>query len=298
MVGALRYRSVSRRVFEIFLYLGFILLCLCIVLPFMHVAAVSLSDKSAILKNQVTIFPVDLYTRAYDIILTSRLFLTSLTNTMLLTVINTLVAILIAVSAAYALANKHFFGMRTALVYTLIPLYFSGGLIPFYLIVNSYGLNNTRLALMLPYLVDPFLIIVFRNAIVRLPQEIMESAEVDGASEFTILFRIVFALIVPMVAAFTIFSAVFYWNMWFPVLIFIRDKWKWTLQYMLRDIYTNPLIGGGQLDVGNVVEDLDNIMPQNLINAAIVCTVVPVIVIYPFLQRYFIHGVIVGAVKG
>jgi putative aldouronate transport system permease protein len=262
------------------------------------VAAVSLSSKSAILKNQVTIFPVELYTRAYDIILSSRLFFTSLTNTVLLTVVNTLVAIVIAVSAAYALANKHFLGMRTALVYTLIPLYLSGGLIPFYLIVNSYGLNNTRLALMLPYLVDPFLIIVFRNAIVRLPQEIMESAEVDGASEFTILFRIVFALIIPMVAAFTIISAVFYWNMWFPVLIFIRDKWKWTLQYMLRDIYTNPLIGGGQLDVGNIVEDLENILPQNLINAAIVGTVLPVVIIYPFLQRYFIHGVIVGAVKG
>ena len=140
----------------------------------------------------MTIVPVELYTKGYDIILSSRLFLTSLTNTVLLTTVNTLVAILIAVSAAYALANKHFLGMRAALIYTLIPLYFSGGLIPFYLIVNSYGLNNTRLALMLPYLVDPFLIIVFRNAIVRLPQEIMESAEVDGASEFAILFRIVF----------------------------------------------------------------------------------------------------------
>ena len=115
MVGMLRYRSVSRRVFEVFLYLGFILLCLCIVLPFMHVAAVSLSSKSAILKNQVNIFPVELYTRAYDIILSSRLFFTSLTNTILLTVVNTLVAIVIAVSAAYALANKHFLGMRTAL---------------------------------------------------------------------------------------------------------------------------------------------------------------------------------------
>ena len=118
MVAMLRYRSVSRRVFEVFLYLGFILLGLCIVLPFMHVAAVSLSSKSAILKNQVTIVPVELYTRGYDIILSSRLFLTSLTNTVLLTTVNTLVAILIAVSAAYALANKHFLGMRAALIYT------------------------------------------------------------------------------------------------------------------------------------------------------------------------------------
>jgi len=246
----------------------------------------------------VTIFPVDLYTGAYKIILSSRLFFTSLANTVLITVVNTAATIAIAVAAAYALASRHFFGTKTAIFYILITMYFNGGLIPFYLVVNSYGLNNTRLALILPYLMNPFLIIIFRNAIMRLPPEIMESAEVDGASEITILFRIVFHLIIPMVAAFTIFTAVEHWNSWFPVLIFIRDKWKWTLQFMLRDIYTNPQVGGGQLDSVDLTEEQLKLLPQNLINAAIICTVVPVVLIYPFLQRYFIHGVIVGAVKG
>ncbi len=150
---------------------------------------------------------------------------------------------------------------------------------------------------MFPYLVSIMYIIIFRNAITQLPKEIMESAEIDGASEFTTLFRIVVHLIMPMVMAFTIFSAVDYWNMWFPVLIFIRDKWKWTLQYMLRDIYTNPGIGAGPLE-GMIDDPQQQLLPQNIIMASIICTIAPIIVIYPFLQKYFIHGVIRGAVKG
>ena len=293
----LEYTSPSRRIFLFLLYTTMILFSLTILLPFLNVIAISLSSADAILKNKVTILPVDLYTKAYEVILRSKLFLTSLANTVGITVVGTSLTMVIAIAAAYALANKHFFGLRGAMIYILIPMYFSGGLIPFYLIVNSYGLNNTRLALVIPYLVSPFYIIIFRNAIARLPKEIMESAEVDGASETTILFRIVLHLILPMVAAFTIFSAVAFWNWWFPVLIFIRDKWKWTLQFMLRDVYTNPGLGGGQIGAENVPDNLMNLLPQNLINAAIICTVVPVLVIYPFLQRYFIHGVIVGAVK-
>jgi len=180
-------------------------------------------------------------------------------------------------------------------IFFLIPMYFSGGLVPFYLTVNAYGLNNTRLALILPYLVNVFYIIVFRNIITRLPKEIMESAEVDGAGDGAILFRIILQLILPTVAAFAIFSGVGFWNEWFAVLIFIRDQTKWTLQFLLRNIYTNPSFGGGILEV--VVDDPTKLLTQNLVNAAIICTVAPILVIYPFLQRYFIHGVLVGAMK-
>lgn len=293
------YRTPLRRVFEVFLYLGLIAISLCIVVPFLHITAISLSSRGAIMRNEVTIIPVELFTTAYRIILGSRLFVTSLGNTVLIAVANTGLTIFIAIMAAYALANRHFVGIKVALMYIIIPMYFSGGLIPLYLIVNAYGMNNTRWALILPWLTNPFLIIIFRNAIMRLPSSVMESAEVDGAGEMTILFRIVFHLIIPMIAAFTIFTAVTHWNAWFSVLIFIRDKWKWTLQFMLRDIYTNPMYGGGQLEAsGEMIDDLDNLLPQNLIYAAVICTVVPVVIIYPFLQRYFIHGVIVGAVKG
>jgi putative aldouronate transport system permease protein len=290
------YRSVSRRIFEVFLYTGFVLFCFAIILPFLNVIAVSLSSKKALLEGKVYFWPVELYTKGYQVILSSKLFLTSFRNTVGLVAINTPLCIGIALCAGYALSSRHFYGHRVAFVYIMIPMYFSGGLIPFYLMVNKYGLNNTYLALIFPYLTSTFYVIVFRNIISRLPKEIIESAEIDGATEFTILFRVVFALILPTVMAFAIFSAVGYWNAWFNVLIFIRKKNMWTLQYMLRDIYSNPGIGGGQLDA--VIDDLAQLLPQNIINAAIMCTVIPIIVVYPFLQRYFIHGVIVGAVKG
>jgi putative aldouronate transport system permease protein len=291
-----QYRSVSRRIFEVFLYTGFTLFCLSIILPFLNVIAVSLSSKRAIMTGTIYFWPVEFYTRGFETILRSSLYLNSFRNTVAVMTLNTILQIFVALCAGYALSSRNFYGAKIAFVYILIPMYFGGGLIPFYLTVNKYGLNNTFFALVFPYLTSGFYVIVFRNIIARLPKEIIESAEIDGATEFTILFRIVFALILPTVMAFAIFSAVDYWNMWFPVLIFIRNKALWTLQYMLRDIYTNPGIGGGQLDA--LVEDQAQLVPQNLINAAILCTVVPIIVIYPFLQRYFIHGVIVGAVKG
>jgi putative aldouronate transport system permease protein len=290
------YKSVSRRIFELFLYLGFLLFLLAIVIPFLNVIAISFSSKRAVQQYRVVIVPVEFQTKAYEAILSSRVFGTSLANSALLAVVNTTLSIAIALLAGYALANKDFIGRRVVFIYFLIPLYFSGGLVPFYLAVNSYGLNNTRLALILPYLVSVFYIIVFRNVIARLPKEIMESAEVDGANDEAVLFRIVFHLILPTIAAFAIFSGVGYWNEWFAVLIFVRDQSKWTLQYLLRSIYSNPSLGGGVLDVA--IDDPENtLLPQNLINAAIICTVAPIMVIYPFLQRYFIHGVLVGAVK-
>jgi len=288
------HRSVSRRVFEVFLYTGFLFFIFLIVLPFVNVVAISFSSKAAIYANKVTFWPVGLSVAAYRRILTSILFKTSLANTTFLTVVSTALSIAVALAAGYALSSKHFPFVRLAFIFILVPMYFSGGLIPFYIIVNRYGLNNTYAALIFPYLVSTFYIIVFRNSISQLPQELLQSAEIDGASEYTILLRIVFPLIVPMVTAFTIFSAVGYWNQWFSVLIFVRDQSKWTLQYMLRNIYMNPMEGSG----GALIDSYSDINPQNIVMAAVICTIAPIIVIYPFLQRYFIHGVIVGAVKG
>lgn len=289
------YRSVSRRIFEFFLYLGFILFLVAILVPFLNVIAISLSSKEAVQAFRVGIVPVGFQTEAYKVILGNRIFITSLANTVLLSVVNTTLTITVALLAGYALANRDFIGRSVVFIFFLIPMYFSGGLVPFYLTVNAYGLNNTRLALILPYLVNVFYIIVFRNIITRLPKEIMESAEVDGAGDGAILFRIILQLILPTVAAFAIFSGVGFWNEWFAVLIFIRDQTKWTLQFLLRNIYTNPSFGGGILEV--VVDDPTKLLTQNLVNAAIICTVAPILVIYPFLQRYFIHGVLVGAMK-
>ena len=187
---------------------------------------------------------MDFYPQAYKTILTSPVFFTSLRNTAFITVLGTFLTMAVALGAGHALASKHFPFPKLALVFVLIPMYFSGGLIPFYVIVNRYGLNNSIFALVLPYVVGVFYILIFRNIIKALPEEILQSAEIDGASEPVILLRIVIPLVMPTIMAFTIFTAVNFWNSWFSVLIFIRDQWKWTLQYMLRDLVQSPMFTG------------------------------------------------------
>ena len=287
------FRTPQRTAFEIVNYILFALFSVTIIIPFLHALAISFSSPDAVLQSRVTIWPIEFQTRAYRIILTNSVFLRSFLNTVVITIVKTTLSISICLAAGYALASRHFVGVRIAFLFILIPMYFSGGLIPTYLTVSAYGLNNTYGALVLPNLITIFYVIVFRNAIARLPQEIMESAEMDGASEITILVRIIVHLITPMIMAFTIFAAVQYWNEWFNVLIYVRDRSKWTLQYTLRDIYLNPMLSG--TDALLIERPLN---PQNLIMAAMMCTVLPIIVIYPFLQRFFIHGALVGAVKG
>lgn len=292
------YRTPSRTAFEILNYTGFVLFSLLIVIPFVHVLAISLSSGRAIAQNEVLFWPVEFYPQAYKTIVTSPVFLTSFVNTVFVSLAGTALTMAVGLCAGFALANRHFPFPRLAMAFVLIPMYFSGGLIPFYVMVNKYGLNNSIFALILPYVVNIFYILVFRNVIRQMPEELMQSAEIDGASEPTILFRIVLPIILPTIMAFTIFTTVNFWNSWFSVLIFIRDQSKWMLQYMLRDLYMSPQFTGTTAAGGMVADDPANLHPMNIMFAALICTVAPIIVIYPFLQRYFIHGIIVGAVKG
>ena len=292
------YRTPSRTIFEILNYAGFILFGLLIIVPFVHVIAISLSSGRAIAQNEVTFWPVEFYPQAYKTIATSPVFLTSLVNTVFVSVAGTVLTMAVALCAGYALANKSFPFPRIGMLLILVPLYFSGGLIPFYVVVNKYGLNNTIFALIFPHLVNIFYILVFKNVIRGMPEELMQSAEIDGAPEPTILFRIVFPIILPTVMALTIFTTVGFWNSWFSVLIFVRDQSKWMLQYMLRALYLSPQFTGTTAGGGMAADDPANLHPMNIMFAALVCTIAPIIVIYPFLQRYFIHGIIVGAVKG
>ena len=292
------YRTPSRTIFEILNYTGFVIFGLAIVIPFVHVIAISLSSGRAIAQNEVLFWPVEFYPQAYKTIVTSPVFITSMANTVFVSLAGTAVTMAVALCAGYALANKRFPFPRLGMVLILIPMYFSGGLIPFYVVVNKYGLNNTIFALIFPYVVNIFYILVFKNVIRGMPEELMQSAEIDGASEPRILFSIVLPIILPTIMAFTIFTAVGFWNSWFSVLIFVRDQSKWMLQYMLRDLYMSPQFTGTTAGGGMAADDPANLHPMNIMFAALICTIAPIIVIYPFLQRYLIHGIIVGAVKG
>lgn len=289
-----RYLSPSRIVFQFFNYTFFVLFCISILVPFINAIAISLSSYQGVLSGKVGLWPIDFQLDSYMKIAGNYTFLRSFVNTVILTVINTILSVTVSLCAAYALSHKMFVGRNVAFTYILITMFFSGGLIPTYLNVMNLGLGNTYLALILPVLVSPFYIIVYKNVIDQLPKELMESAEIDGAGEFRLLFRIVLPLVLPMTMAFVIFSAVAHWNQWFNVLLYIKNKSMWTLQFQLREILNNARLEDEVLNpLGEQI-----IHPENLKMAALMVTVLPIVVIYPFVQKYFIHGQFVGAVKG
>jgi len=291
------YRSTSRRIFEVFNILLFVLFSLSIIVPFLNAIAISLSSYDEVLNGKIGLWPRGFNLDAYYQLAYSKQFIRSFLNTVFLTAVNTALVIVLSMAAGYVLAHKRLAGRSFLFMYLIVPMYFGGGLVPFYLLVNTLGLNNTYWALILPSVINIFYIIVFRNQINQLPQELLESAEMDGASEIRILLNIILPLVLPMAMAFVVLSAVAYWNEWFNVLIFIRDKSMWTLQFQLRDILSNARL----IDEGTnqaMIKNGFQIDPNNLKMAALMLTVLPILVVYPFVQKYFIHGQLVGAVKG
>lgn len=289
-----RYTSPSRIIFQFFNYTFFIVFCISIMVPFINAIAISLSSYQGVLSGKVGLWPIEFQMDSYQKIAGNYTFLRSFANTVVLTILNTSLSVIISLCAAYALSHKLFKGRTIAFTYILITMFFSGGLIPSYLNVMNLHLGNTYLALILPALVSPFYIIVYKNVIDQLPKEVLESAEIDGAGEIRMLFRIVLPLVLPMTMAFVIFSAVAHWNQWFGVLLYIKEKSMWTLQFQLREILNNARLEDAVLNpLGQQI-----IHPENLKMAALMITILPIIVIYPFVQKYFIHGQLVGAVKG
>lgn len=291
------YRSVSRTLFQFFNYTFMLLLCVSILVPFLNAIAISLSSYAEVAQGHIGLWPKGFNLNGYERLALNAAFLRSAANTVLLTVVNTALVIFISLFAAFALANKNMVGKKVVFNYYLVTMFFNGGLIPTYLVVNSIGITNTYLALILPAVCNVFYIIVFKNVIDQLPKELLESAEMDGAGEFAVLVKIVLPLVLPMTAAFTIFSAVAYWNEWFGVLIYIRDKELWTLQYHLRDILVDT-ISVNAIAREAMIKGHDRIHPENIKMAALMITVLPIVAVYPFVQKYFIHGQLVGAVKG
>jgi len=291
------YRSTSRTIFQIFNYTLMILLCVSILVPFLNAIAISLSSYAEVAQGHIGIWPKGFNVDGYRKLMFNGSFLRSTVNTIGLTIVNTALVIVISLFAAFALANKNMVGKKVVLYYFLITMFFNGGLIPTYLVVNTIGLTNTYWALVLPVISNVFYVIVFKNVIDQLPRELLEAAEIDGAGEISVLVRIVLPLVLPMTAAFTIFSAVAYWNEWFNVMIYIRDKELWTLQYHLRELLIDTIsINTATQDA--MIKGQDRIHPENIKMAALMITVLPIIAVYPFVQKYFIHGQLVGAVKG
>lgn len=289
--------SKGKLTFDLFNYLFLTLFCLTIILPFMYIISVSLSSKDAIESMSVGLIPKGIDLRAYQSIIQQKLFTRSMVNTVFLTTVSTIVGVLVNIMAAYSLSKK-FYGKKVVSYIFVVSMYFSGGLIPTYMLVAKYlGLYNSYWALFLPGIVNVFYMIVMRTQIEAIPPSLTEAALIDGANESQILFRIILPSVTATIAAISMFIALASWNMWFNVMIYTNKRELWTLQYYLRSVIFDKVISQQLGDESLLANSSSELTPQNFQNAAIILVALPVIMVYPFIQKYFVKGMMVGSVK-
>lgn len=277
----------------IFIILLAVLVCL---FPVLHVASVSLSSNSAIINDRVGILPVELNLQSYQTVFTNVPLLQSMLITVTVTVVYTVLGMTLTVLAAYPLTKKWLPGRNILLFVFLFTLFFGGGDIPNYLLVQQLGLLNTLLALILPAALSIWNLIILKTFFTSIPESLMESAHIDGANEFTILLKIVLPLSLPVIASLSLFYAVSKWNSFQDALYYITDKGLEPLQLKLYNIVMDLEAPDIAIQEGAMTQT--NLYPESLKAASVMFATIPIVCIYPWLQRYFIKGLTVGSIKG
>lgn len=289
--------SPADRIFDILNYV-FLTLCLLIVAyPLYFIVIASVSDPTAVYAGKVILWPARFTLEGYQRILDYESFFTGYRNTVIYTVVGTAVNVLITIPGAYALSRKDLVGRNIFMMGVTFTMIFSGGLIPTYLLVISLNLYNTMWALILPVAVSAWNLIVARTFFQQtIPDELLEAATLDGAGNTQFFLRVVLPLSKSIIAVMVLFYAVNHWNSYFNALIYLKSAEKYPLQLVLRNIlFENSL--------GDMVEDASTLALQQRLGdlikyGIIIASSLPLLILYPFLQRFFIQGVMIGAVKG
>ncbi|MFS0724267.1 carbohydrate ABC transporter permease [Paenibacillus sp. 1P07SE] len=283
------------RIFTIFNYIGLSLLALTCIFPMIHILAVSFSGKAAATANLVTLWPVDFTLEAYEKTLTNEYFLRSLGIAVLRTVLGTAITMALVFLTAYPLskAERSFKGRSFYAWFFVFTMLFNGGLVPTYILVQNLGIMNTIWALVLPMALNVWLIILMLNFFRTIPKELEEAAFIDGAGQLKTMAIIYLPLSMPAIATLALFAMVFNWNEWFTGLIYMSDRTKYPLATFLQTVIV-------QNDLTQISRDpavLENISQRTVKAAQIFIGAIPILMVYPFLQKYFVKGIVLGAVK-
>lgn len=263
--------------------------------PILHLASVSLSSNAAILSNKVTVFPVEWSTMAYQTVFRDVKMINSLLFTIMLVALFTVICMVMTICAAYPLTKKHLKGRDAFLLMIVFTMFFSGGLIPEYLLVKTMKLTNSIWALVLPGMINAFYLIILKTFFSSIPDELEESARIDGSSHFGTLIRIVLPLSLPVLATLSLFYAVGRWNGFMDALFYITNQDLYPIQLKLYQ-----LVISNQMSDATATEGMNSLapVPESLKAASIMFATIPILLVYPWLQRYFISGMMIGAVKG
>ncbi len=286
-------RSRGEKTFEVFNYFAMVIFSLTILYPFAHVAASATSSNNAVVAGLVTFFPVNFTLEPLRQLTINSAYKTSMINTVFITVVGTIMNMLVTAMLAYPLSRKSLKLWKSLNFLVVFTMFFGGGMVPTYLIVRNLNLLDTYLAYILPGLVSPFYCILLRNFFASIPKELEESAFIDGASSSRILFQIIIPLSTAAIATIGLFYAVAHWNVFMTAIMYISKRSLWTLQMFLREIVSQS---------ASILESpeapVTEVALESLRMAAIIVSVIPILCVYPFIQKYFVKGVMVGSVKG
>jgi putative aldouronate transport system permease protein len=290
------YRSMPYRIFNVLNYTFLALLSVLCVLPLIHILAVSFSGAAPASANLVKLWPIDFTLDAYKITLANKNFSMSLAVSVLRTVLGTAITMALIFMAAYPLSKEeHVFRGRTLYAWFFVfTMLFNGGLVPTYILISNLGIMNTIWALVLPNAVNVWLMILMLNFFRAIPKELEEAALIDGATHLVTMVRIYLPLSMPAIATLSLFSMVGHWNSWFDGLLYITDFEKYPLATFLQTIIVQQDLTKMSVNPA----ELENIAQRTVKAAQIFIGALPILLVYPFLQRYFVKGIVLGAVKG
>jgi putative aldouronate transport system permease protein len=285
---------------RIFLFCVYLLLTVFLVVvlaPLLYILASSFSSPEAVSAGRVLFWPVDFSLRGYDAVFQNPQIVQGYLNSLFYTVVGTIVSVTMTLAIAYPMSRRTLVGRNVVMTLILFTMLFTGGLIPTYLVVQSAGLLDTRWALIIPQAIGVWQVIIARTYLrTAIPDELVEAAQLDGCGDLRFLWSVVIPLAKPMIAVVALMYAIMQWNSYFDALIYLKNPDLFPLQLVLRNILILNTTGGGAVDASVVIQrqQLADLLKYSLI----VVASVPVLVIYPFVARYFTKGILIGAVKG
>ncbi len=292
----------SERVFNVFNITLMVLLCIAFIYPYVNQLAVSLNESNDTALGGITVYPRVVTFENYDMVFSNSMFTGALFVSVVRVVVGCLSGLFVTYSAAYALSKQSLPGRAFFTTVLLIPMFVSGGMIPTFILYRMMGLMNRFPVYILPYLFGFYNMIIIRTYLRTIPESLEESAMLDGANSVDIMFRIYVPLSMPVIATIALWMAVFHWNDWTSTLLYVQSKSLHTLQFMmyrlLKESEVMMQIAADRARQGLATgEDVPKVTPESLKAATLMVSTIPIVVVYPFLQKYFVKGIMIGAIK-
>ncbi|MGE7823892.1 carbohydrate ABC transporter permease [Paenibacillus sp. NPDC093718] len=289
-------RSVGEKLFDVFNYVLLTVITLCTLYPLIYVLFASLSDPTRYMQHSGILWkPLDITFNAYRLVFDNPMIIQGYLNTFLIVSGGLVLNITLTAFGAYALSRKGLRYRKQLMLFIVFTMFFSGGLIPLYFTVKGLELTNTLWSLIIPQAISAFNLIIMRTAFEAVPDSLEESAKIDGANEFVILYRIMMPLCMPVIAVMLLYYGVSHWNSWFQAMIYLQDRSLYPLQLVLRELL---LLNDASSMASGASGGEVAVIGETLKHATIIVATVPILLVYPFLQKYFVKGALIGAIKG